>query len=48
MVAKYNTVCFVCFKIIHNRGACVAQSVEDPTVDFGSGHDVRVVRSSPA
>ena len=25
----------------------VAQSVECPTLDFGSGHDLRVVGSSP-
>ena len=30
-----------------SRGAWVAQSVERPTLDFGSGHDLRVVRSSP-
>jgi len=29
-------------------GAWVAQSVKHPAVDFGSGHDLRVVRSSPA
>ena len=27
--------------------AWVAQSVKDLTLDFGSGHDARVVRSSP-
>ena len=26
----------------NKRGACVAQSVEHPTPDFGSGHDPRV------
>ena len=25
----------------------MAQSFEHPTLDFGSGHDLRVVRSSP-
>ena len=30
------------------RGAWVAQLVERPTLDLGSGHDPRVVRSSPA
>ena len=30
-----------------SRGSWVAQSVERPTLDFGSGHDLRVVRSSP-
>ena len=30
-----------------NRGAWVAQSVEPLTLDFGSGHDPRVVASSP-
>ena len=29
------------------RGARVAHSVELLTLDFGSGHDIRVVRSSP-
>ena len=28
-------------------GAWVAQSVEHPTLDFGSGHDLRLVKSSP-
>lgn len=26
--------------------ACVAQLAKHPTLDFGSGHDLRVVRSS--
>jgi len=30
------------------RGAWVAQSVRHLTLDFGSGHDLRVMRSSPA
>ena len=30
------------------RDAWVAQSVECPTLGFGSGHDLRVVRLSPA
>ena len=29
------------------RGTWVAQSVEYPTLDFGSGHDLRVVGLSP-
>ena len=29
------------------RGTYVAQSVDCPTLDFGSGHDPRVVGSSP-
>ena len=29
------------------RGSWVARLVECPTVDFGSGHDLRVRRSSP-
>ena len=29
------------------EGAWVAQSVRHPTLDFGSGHHFRVVRSSP-
>ena len=28
-------------------GAWVAQLVKHPTLDFGSGHDLRVVRLSP-
>ena len=27
----------------HSRDTCVAQSVKDLTLDFGSGHDLRVV-----
>ena len=30
------------------RGTWVAQSVEQPTFAFASGHDLMVVRSSPA
>jgi len=30
------------------RGTWVAQSVKHPTLDFSSGHDLRVMRSSPA
>ena len=30
------------------RGAWVAQSINHPTLDFGSGHDLTVVSSSPA
>ena len=29
------------------RGAWVAQLVEHPTLGFSSGHDLKVVRSSP-
>ena len=28
------------------KGAWVAQSVKHPTLDFGSGHDLRIMRSS--
>ena len=28
------------------KGTCVAQSVKHPTLDFGSGHDLRVLSSS--
>ena len=31
-----------------SSGTWVAQSVERPTLDFGSGHDSRVVKLSPA
>ena len=33
-------------KNLYNRGARVAQSVKCPTLDFGSGHDFRVMRLS--
>ena len=29
------------------EGACMAQSVKHPNLDFGSGHDLRVMRLSP-
>ena len=29
------------------RGTGVAQSVRHPTLDFGLGHDLRIVKSSP-
>ena len=32
---------------IYIRDTCVAQSVESLTLDFGSGHNVRVMRLSP-
>ena len=35
-------------KKCHIKGAWVAQSVKCLTLDFGSGHDLMVVRSSPA
>ena len=31
----------------HNKGAWVAQSIKCLALDFGSGHDIRVVRSNP-
>ena len=33
--------------IILTRGTWMAQSIKHPTLDFGSGHDPRDVRSSP-
>ena len=36
------------FKNSRTEGAWVAQSVECLTLDFSSGHDLRVVGSSPA
>ena len=30
------------------RGTWVAQQVKHPTLDFGSGHDLKVIRSSSA
>jgi len=37
-----------CTKIVKYWDTWVAQSFKCPTLDFGSGHDLRVVRSSPA
>ena len=34
------------FEGINLRGACVAQSVKRPALEFGSGRDPRVVGSS--
>ena len=31
-----------------DKGAQVAQSIENPNLHFGSGHFLRVMRSSPA
>ena len=36
----------ICLKNL-TRGTWVSQSVEYLTLDFGSGHDLRIVRSSP-
>ena len=33
--------------LVEQGGAWVAQSIECPTLDFGSGHDLRVMRSNP-
>ena len=35
------------YKNLKTRGTWVAQSVGQPTLGFGSGHDPRVVGSSP-
>ena len=35
-------------KVQFSGGTWVAQSVKHPTLDFSSGHDLMVVRSSPA
>ena len=35
-------------KTLPSRAAWVAQSVNHLTLDFGSGHDLRVMRLSPA
>ena len=35
------------FKIANPWGAWVAQSVEHPTLDFGSGHDLTVHEFEP-
>ena len=34
-------------KSSNSRGTWVAQLVKHPTLDFGSGHDLRVLGSSP-
>ena len=39
--------CIVSFKRVISQGAKVAQLVEHLALDFGSGHDPRVVGSSP-
>ena len=33
---------------LHNRGTWVAKSFEHPSLDFSLGHELRVMRSSPA
>ena len=35
------------YKKLQKRGTQVAQSVKHQVLDFSSGHDLRVVRSSP-
>ena len=35
-----------CYKISKHRDTWVAQSVKHPALDFNSGHDLKVVRSS--
>ena len=37
----------VVIKSANSTSSWVAQSVKHQTLDFGSGHDLRVVRSSP-
>ena len=41
------SIIFILLKIRDMKGACVAQSVESLILDFGSGHDLTVVGSSP-
>ena len=36
-----------CIKKLENRSAWLAQSARHLAVDFGSGHDLRIVGSSP-
>ena len=38
---------YICNYECSFEGAWVAESVKCPTLDFGSGHDLKVVRSSP-
>ena len=38
---------YLMIKMDKNKDAWVAQSAKCPTLNFGSGHDLRVVRSSP-
>ena len=44
---RADSLSYFFLKMISKWGAWVAQSVEHPTLDFGSGHDPRVMRSSP-
>ena len=45
---RFRTVVFKQFLKTHpSRGTWVAQSVKHPALDFGSGHDLSMVRLSP-
>ena len=52
MVGKWHLICFVWFGLVWFgfevafQGAWVAQLVKHPTLDFGLGHDLIVVRWS--
>ena len=46
VVYVYDKIVF-CFKKEGHLGCRVTQSVRRLTLDFGSGHDLRVMRSSP-
>ena len=37
----------LCFKTLQTHSAWVAQSIKHTTLDFGSGHDLMILRSSP-
>ena len=43
----YNMVLILIVRRIKNRGTWVAQSVKRPTLDFDSGHDLRVLETEP-
>ena len=46
--ASCRHLCYAAFEKNEGRGTWVAQLVKCPTLDFGSGHDLRVMRLSPA
>ena len=38
---------YLTISLLNKSGCWVVQSVEHPTLGFGSGHELRVMRSSP-
>ena len=47
-VFHFNEIQFAIFKNYYFWGAWVAPSVEHQTLNYGSGYNPRVIRSSPA